>query len=167
MHVEQAGTGFFDRFDNIGAGARGVPNIHTKSNARVHTLDRFQNTLRRREIFILRSVVVYGNLDVVLLHVLFQFGQSLRSGRTDNQREAGAFGIFEFALDIGLIVLGETHVTAAHQDDTGIREFLFGRIDFLRRGIEFQMELFNVQVRRAQVLRHLDRLGTIELPERV
>jgi hypothetical protein len=110
-------------------------------------------------------MIMDGDFDVVFLDVLLHFGKDLRRRRADNQRKAGALGVFKLAANVGFVVGLKTHVAAAYQRDAGIGEFFPGGIDLFGRTVQLQMMVFNVHVLDAEFLRHLNGFVAVELNE--
>ena len=72
-------------------GAGRVPNIHTKTDARVHLADMRQDVLRAGEVLVFGTMIVNGYLDVVLLHEALDARERLRGGAHDHERHAAAY----------------------------------------------------------------------------
>ncbi len=116
-------------------------------------------------MLVFRTVIVDGDLDVVLLDVLLKHRQGLGCRRTNDQRKASSLRILELAFDVVLVSLLKADVSASDQLHAGIGEFFLRRIDLFGRAVQLQVEVFDVQIRSAQLLQHLNGLFPAELPE--
>src|SRR5690348_1941695 len=65
MDVEKARSGVGGRLDDVGAGARCVTDVHAETDARIQVPHPIEHVVRRREVFVFRSVIVNRDLDVV------------------------------------------------------------------------------------------------------
>ncbi len=74
MDVEQAGPGFVDGPNDVGAGANGVADIYAAADAWVQTFYSFQDIERRVPQLIFRPVIVDGEFDRVFADEFFDSG---------------------------------------------------------------------------------------------
>src|SRR5947209_1475171 len=85
VDVEEPGTCFAKRCHNISSGSHRMPDIDAATDAWVHVIHSSQYVQRRREVFVLGSVVVNADSNVVLLHEFLYVRKCLMRGSSDDQ----------------------------------------------------------------------------------
>ena len=125
----RAGQG--DALDHIDAGARGVADVDTQADARVHVAHHFQNRLRRREVLLLGTVVVDGDPHVVFLDQLLHRADVGARGDADHHGETEVPGDLEPLAEIVGVVLRQADVAGAGDLEAGGVEFGANLLEFL------------------------------------
>src|SRR6476660_2436647 len=105
VYVKQPGACRVDRLNYIRAGTSRVPDINTAPHARIHTLYRVQYIERRMPQLVFRSVIVYGDTDIVFLHELLDPRQSRRCGVAgDDDGNACPLAVLELVPDVCVFI---------------------------------------------------------------
>ena len=103
MQVEHTIAALGNGFDNVDPGAGRVPNIRTKTDARVHVADMRQDVLGPGEVLVFGTMIVHGYLNVVLLHEALDARERLRGGAHDHERHAAVARVFEVEADMVVV----------------------------------------------------------------
>jgi hypothetical protein len=144
-----------------------VTEVDAETHARIHRLHDFQNVVWRREEFVLRSMVVNGDLDVVLLGEALDARKNRRIRGRDHERHAGAFRVVEVVPHVVIGVFTEGDRAAADDAEPGGFDLLARGRELLGREIVVEVDGFEVDVRSAQLLRHRDGFVARKAAQRV
>ena len=104
MHVVETILALYNRLSRINASARGMADIDTKSDAFVEFLYGLPDIIGRREVFVLRAVIMDRQLDVEFLDHLVEDGFGTVFRGADHRRRAHVPGKLK-----GPVVLGRDH----------------------------------------------------------
>src|SRR6202165_3457329 len=167
MHVEEAGARVGRGTEGVGSSANRVADVHAQPHSPIHPLHRLQHVVWRREVLILGAMIVDCKLDVVLLDELLDAGQRAGLGRSYYHRHARSLRIVE-VLPYALVGVGlEGDHASANNLESGSLNLSPRATDLHGCGLVRKVHRFEVDVRRAERLRHLTRLLAREIPERV
>jgi hypothetical protein len=166
MEIEEAWAGGVDRSYDVSPRTDGVAEVDAEADARVHLRDSFEDVEGRREVLVLRAVIMDGELDVVFLDKLFEARKVLVRWSADGDRDAGGLEVFEFGADIFVVVLGEGDI--ARSGELKIRGAVgsgLGGHRIQRR--HRKMHVFEIEIRRLKLVHVIDEVRRVKVTKGV
>lgn len=167
VHVEEAGAGELEGFEDVLAGAGFVADVAAYADAGVHIFHHGEGIAAGGEVFVFGAVVVDGDFDVVLFDEFFEHGESFVGGGGDDEGHAGAFGVFEVGADVVIVFLVEGDSAAAEDCEAGVFKLFAAAVDVVGLGYVGEVEFLDIDELDAELFGGFDGEVAAEFAEGV